>query len=49
MLDIILFFVLMTFVYASIGVLIIGDLDGEIYYDPVNLYTSNSSGWLPYF
>lgn len=36
MMDIILFFVFMTFIYATIGVLIIGDLDGEIPYDPVS-------------
>lgn len=35
MIDVILFFVILTIIYAAIGIRIIGDLDGEVPYDEV--------------
>lgn len=35
MIDVILFFVILTIIYAAIGIRIIGDLDGEVEYDEV--------------
>jgi len=37
MFDIILFFLVVTLIFAAIGVQFIGDLEGKQPYDPVNL------------